>query len=167
MSNLNNNINQVSNSVLIGLDYYEIIKTSIGLIIFIYLFCCVSCSFLNIYNNNYQHVQGTIILNSSNNTQLLTYKINNTIFTKIIPFSTKKYSITASQPMYSNGPHTVYYPKNNPDNYNIDTSPFTFFFIKPPIYILKLVIFILCFCIILISISLILLITNNTGGIKR
>jgi len=74
-------------------------------------------------SKNYQKTEGIINTNTSNQTQTLTYTVDKE-YIKIIPFQiTNINNVTTSNPVYQTGNCIVYYAKNNPNDYNINTNP--------------------------------------------
>lgn len=110
-----------------GLATYQLIKLS-GILYISVCFLCSGMYFLisNI-SKNYQKTQGNIITNK-NNTQTLTYTVNNILYTQNIPFTlqtvdTKTNITTPPHAQFIDGQCTVYYAQNNPNDYNVNTNP--------------------------------------------
>jgi len=102
-----------------GLATYELIKLG-GILYISICFLCSAIYFLvSSISKHYQKTQGNITTNN-NNTQTLTYTVNNTNYTKNIPFRTVKAN---TLPVFTAGSCTVYYAQNNPDDYNVNTNP--------------------------------------------
>jgi hypothetical protein len=110
-----------------GLAGYEIFKTVIGLVIIICFLLSAIYFAISSYFKNYQSINGTIVSNTAQKTQTLTYTVNNKLYTKNIPFNIKtENNQQISTPAYSDGNCTVYYAGSNPDDYSINMNPVYF-----------------------------------------
>jgi len=106
-----------------GLADYKIIKSGISVVVIFYLLCSAISFLIYSMSKNYQKTEGIINTNTSNQTQTLTYTVDKE-YIKIIPFQiTNINNVTTSNPVYQTGNCIVYYAKNNPNDYNINTNP--------------------------------------------
>jgi hypothetical protein len=125
-------------AIMKGLASYELFKMGFMLYMF---FCFLGCSIyflIKSISKNYQKIGGNIT-NNSDNTQTLTYTVNNKNYVKIIPFTmgtTDKNGVyTPPRPAYSPGNCTVYYAEKDPDDYQVNINP---------VFISKIITGILC-----------------------
>lgn len=106
-----------------GLADYKIIKSGISVVVIFYLLCSAISFLIYSMSKNYQKTEGIINTITSNQTQTLTYTVDKE-YIKIIPFQiTNINNVTTSNPVYQTGNCIVYYAKNNPNDYNINTNP--------------------------------------------
>jgi ATP-dependent Zn protease len=139
--------------VMQGLADYEIIKSGISVVVILYLLCSAVSFLIYSMSKNYQKTEGIINTNTSNQTQTIIYTVDKE-YIQIVPFQiTNINNVTTSNPVYQTGNCIVYYAKNNPNDYNINTNP---------VLVLKIASGFLCFLVI-IGILWFLFLRSNKG----
>jgi hypothetical protein len=110
-----------------GSANYELIKTGLFLVVIIVLLSVSIYYFVKIGQQNYQSSSICNVVNSIDSSfrQTLTYTANNQVYTKIVE---PVYTVVTPPTLtfkYPYGKCTVYYPKNNPDDYTLNMNPIT------------------------------------------
>jgi hypothetical protein len=111
-----------------GLASYEIYKTGIALFFQIF-FLCIAIG-ITIYNIG-QNYQVTSICNITTNpdmSQIINYTVDKVQYVKNAPPVTttnSKTNITSTNPAHQTGSCSIYYPKSNPDSFNVNVNPLT------------------------------------------
>lgn len=105
---------------------YEIFKTMFTVILIIY--CMYSALGLTGYNISLDYIStpGNVTLNEDNKSQTLTYIVNKVTYTHYIAYTenrNKEGVVINKVPALNNGPCTVYYPRKNPNSYQINHNP--------------------------------------------
>lgn len=108
-------------AVMQGLANYEIYKTGFGLFLIIcFLICAIGCLIYSLHKN-YQKTTGNIV--TYINSQTLTYTVDK-LYVQNIPFiTTTTNNITSTHPAHESGSCVVYYAKNNPQDYAVNSNP--------------------------------------------
>lgn len=107
-------------SIINGLASYEIFKSSLTVVILAMLLMCASYFVYSSYDKNYVTTKCNITTNN-NQTQTLTYSVNDKNYTQTIPFVVNKNN--NKTPSFSNGICTVYYAEKNPNDYSVNYNP--------------------------------------------
>lgn len=108
-----------------GFGTITLVSAGFSFFIMFYSLLCAIGYMINSILKNYKNIQGNIKTNAIEKNQILTYFVDKE-YTQILPFSTTKQnnnSASISSPAYNNGPCTVYYLENNPDDYYINYNP--------------------------------------------
>lgn len=131
-------------SVMSGLASYEIIKTGVILFILVVCFCIFLYLTIRDLNKNYISTSMCNIKSNTDNTQILTYTVDNQTYTKNIPPSTTtQNNQTTIKPTYPEGSCTLYYASKDPNDYNVNSDPTTVMtIISVVILIIVIIIFI-------------------------
>jgi len=119
-------------AVMDGLGTFQVYKTGFSLFLMI-LFLCGAIA-LVVYTVNKNYISTTIcnVTTNTDQSQLVTYTVNNKQYTKNVPpnVSTNN-GVTTTNPAHSNGQCTFYYPSAEPDgtSYGVNSNPTTISFI--------------------------------------
>lgn len=112
-------------SLMQGLASYEIYKTGFIIIIMLCSLCCAVSMTINNFLKNYQKTDKCNIKLNSDKTEILTYTVSKEHIKNIPSVTTtdNKTHVTTTLPKFNEGPCTVYYPKNNHEEYNVNNNP--------------------------------------------
>lgn len=131
--------------VLSALATYQIWKTGFAIFILVLFLCIAIYSVYYIRRKNYVSTdQCNIVYDEGNNfTETITYTVNNKVYKKKLPAKiVTKNNVSNKEYAHSEGSCTVYYTRDNPNDYSININP------TAVIEIIAIVLFIICICII-------------------
>jgi len=149
--------------IMDGLGTYAVYKAGLGIVILVIVMIVIIGFIIYHKNKNYVSTQDCNIKSNTNDkSQILTYKVNDVVYTKTIPPTTKTTNnVQTTEYTHPEGSCTVYYSSVDPNVYNVGADPTTLF---------EIIASILCFLIIISIIWFYVLRSNKSlagvmGGI--